>query len=68
MNRALFLGSIALAFAAGCGATRLLPQAAIAADTMMTAQILHVPDLKGDALGSLRDRASAPRRSSWPTA
>jgi len=51
MNRALFLGSIALAFAAGCGATRLLPQAAIAADTMMTAQVLHVPDLSGDALG-----------------
>ncbi len=51
MNRALFLGSIALAFAVGCGATRLLPAAAIAADTMMTTQILHVPDLKGDALG-----------------
>jgi mannose-6-phosphate isomerase-like protein (cupin superfamily) len=51
MHRALFLGSIALAFAAGCGATRLLPQAAIAADTMMTAQVLHVPNLSGDALG-----------------
>ena len=51
MNRVLFLGSIALAFAAGCGATRLLPQAAIAADTMMTAQVLHVPNLSGDALG-----------------
>ena len=50
MNRAVFLGSIALAFAAGLGATHLLPRA-IAADTMMTAQILHVPDLKGDALG-----------------
>jgi mannose-6-phosphate isomerase-like protein (cupin superfamily) len=51
MNRAVFLGSIALAFAAGLGATHLLPRA-IAADTMMTAQILHVPDLKGDALGN----------------
>ncbi|HKS62282.1 MAG TPA: cupin domain-containing protein [Xanthobacteraceae bacterium] len=51
MNRALFLGSIALAFIAGTAASRLLPQAAIAADTMMTAQIIHVPDLKGDALG-----------------
>ena len=49
MHRALFLGSIALAFAAGYGA-RLLPQA-VAADTMMTAQVLHVPDLSGDALG-----------------
>ena len=49
MNRALFLGSIALAFAAGYGA-RLLPPA-VAADTMMTAQVLHVPDLSGDALG-----------------
>jgi mannose-6-phosphate isomerase-like protein (cupin superfamily) len=50
MNRILFLGSIALAFAAGAGGSRLLPQA-VAADTMMTAQILHVPDLSGDALG-----------------
>ena len=50
MNRILFLGSVALAFAAGAGGSRLLPQA-IAADTMMTAQVLHLPDLSGDALG-----------------
>jgi mannose-6-phosphate isomerase-like protein (cupin superfamily) len=50
MNRAFFLGSIALAFAAGVGATHMLPQA-IAADTMMTAQILNVPELSSDALG-----------------
>ena len=49
MNRTVFLGTVALAFAAGYGA-RLLPQA-IAADTMMTAQVLHLPDLSGDALG-----------------
>ena len=50
MNRIVFFSSVALAFAAGAVAPRLLPQA-IAADTMMTAQILHVPDLSGDALG-----------------
>ena len=50
MNRIVFVSSIALAFAAGTAATHLLPQAR-AADTMMTAQILHVPDLSGDALG-----------------
>jgi len=50
MNRIIFVSSIALAFVAGTAATHLLPQAR-AADTMMTAQILHVPDLSGDALG-----------------
>ena len=50
MNRIVFVSSIALAFAAGTAATHLLPQAR-AADTMMTAQVLHVPDLSGDALG-----------------
>jgi mannose-6-phosphate isomerase-like protein (cupin superfamily) len=50
VNRALFLGSVALAFVAGTGATHLLPSA-MAADTLMTAQIIHVPDLAGDALG-----------------
>ena len=49
MNRAVFVASLAMAFAAGCGATRLLPQAQ-AADAMMP-QIIHVPDLAGDALG-----------------
>jgi mannose-6-phosphate isomerase-like protein (cupin superfamily) len=49
MNRALFLASVALAFAAGCGATRLLPPA-VAADAILP-QVIHVPDLAGDALG-----------------
>ncbi len=50
MNRPLFLASVALAFVAGCGAARMLPPA-VAADAMMP-QIIHVPDLTGDALGS----------------
>ena len=49
MKRAVFVASVAVAFAAGCGAARLLPQA-LAADAI-TAQIVHVPDLTGDALG-----------------
>jgi mannose-6-phosphate isomerase-like protein (cupin superfamily) len=51
MNRVVFASSVALAFVAGTLATHLLPQAR-AADTMMTAQILHIPDLSGDALGA----------------
>jgi mannose-6-phosphate isomerase-like protein (cupin superfamily) len=49
MHRTLFVASVALAFAAGCGAARLLPQAQ-AADAM-TPQVIHVPDMNGDALG-----------------
>jgi len=49
MNRIVFASSIALAFVAGVGATHLLPQAF--AQAGMTAQIIHVPDLAGDALG-----------------
>jgi mannose-6-phosphate isomerase-like protein (cupin superfamily) len=49
MNRTLFVASVALAFVAGCGVARLLPQA-IAADAL-TPQIIHVPELSGDALG-----------------
>ncbi|HEX5213658.1 MAG TPA: cupin domain-containing protein [Pseudolabrys sp.] len=49
MNRTLFVASIALAFAAGCGATHfLLP--AMAAENI-TAQVIHIPELSGDALG-----------------
>jgi mannose-6-phosphate isomerase-like protein (cupin superfamily) len=48
MNRTIFLASVAVAFVAGCGAARLLPPA-FAAD--MTPQIIHIPDLNGDALG-----------------
>jgi mannose-6-phosphate isomerase-like protein (cupin superfamily) len=50
MNRTMFVASIAIAFAAGCGATRLLPQAMAAPDPI-TPQIIHVPELTGDALG-----------------
>jgi mannose-6-phosphate isomerase-like protein (cupin superfamily) len=49
MHRTLFVASVALAFAAGCGAARLLPQAQ-AADAM-TPQVIHVPDMNGDGLG-----------------
>jgi mannose-6-phosphate isomerase-like protein (cupin superfamily) len=60
MNRAIFLGSVALAFVAGATASRLLPQAQAA--TEMTPMIIHVPDLAGEALGlasgtGLRSRA-----------
>ena len=49
MNRVLFLGSIALAFAAGANFSRLQPQAQAA--TEMTPMVVHVPDLAGDKLG-----------------
>ena len=49
MNRIAFVSSVALAFVAGTAATHLLPQARAATD--MTPQIIHVPDLSGDALG-----------------
>src|SRR5258705_9013383 len=49
MNRAVALISIAAAFAAGCGATHLL-RPALAAENI-TDQIIHVPEMNGDALG-----------------
>ncbi len=49
MNRTVATISIAAAFAAGCGATHLL-RPALAAETI-TAQIIHVPEMNGDALG-----------------
>ena len=49
MKRAVFVASVAVAFAAGGAASRYLPQA-FAAEPI-TAQIIHVPDLTGDALG-----------------
>jgi mannose-6-phosphate isomerase-like protein (cupin superfamily) len=49
MKRTTFVASVVLAFIAGCGAARWLAQAN-AADPI-TPQILHVPDLTGDALG-----------------
>lgn len=50
MNRTAFMASVAIAFIAGCGAARLLPQA-MAATEPMTPQIIHVPELSGEALG-----------------
>jgi mannose-6-phosphate isomerase-like protein (cupin superfamily) len=49
MRHAIFVVSIGLAFVAGCGVARWLPQASAAEG--MTAQIIHVPELAGDALG-----------------
>ena len=49
MNRTIFFASVGLAFVAGCGAARWLPQAR-AADAL-TPQIIHVSELSGDALG-----------------
>ena len=49
MNRAIFLGSIALAFVAGATVSRLQPQAQAANE--LTPMVIHVPDLTGDKLG-----------------
>lgn len=49
VSKRTVLLATALAFAAGCGAARLLP-AAFAAETI-TPQIIHVPGLAGDDLG-----------------
>jgi mannose-6-phosphate isomerase-like protein (cupin superfamily) len=49
MRRVVFVASLGLAFAAGCGTARWLTQAN-AADAMVP-QIIHVPELSGDALG-----------------
>jgi mannose-6-phosphate isomerase-like protein (cupin superfamily) len=49
MNRTVATVSIVAAFAAGCGVTHIL-RPALAAETI-TAQIIHVPELTGEALG-----------------
>ena len=49
MNRAVFVGSIAVAFVAGAAVSRM-PLQAQAANEMMP-QIIHLPDLSGDKLG-----------------
>jgi mannose-6-phosphate isomerase-like protein (cupin superfamily) len=49
MNRAVALMSIGAAFAAGCGVTHLL-RPALAAENF-TAQVIHVPEMNGEALG-----------------
>jgi mannose-6-phosphate isomerase-like protein (cupin superfamily) len=50
MNRIITAIAIAAAFAAGCGVTHLL-RPALAAETI-TAQVVHVPELIGDALSA----------------
>jgi mannose-6-phosphate isomerase-like protein (cupin superfamily) len=49
MNRIAASLSIAAAFVAGCGVTYLM-RPALAAESI-TAQVIHVPELTGDALG-----------------
>src|SRR6202790_1429071 len=49
MNRIVSTVSIVAAFAAGCGVTHALRPALAA--TEITAQIIHVPELNGEALG-----------------
>lgn len=49
MNRTVAALPIAAAFAAGCGVTHFL-RPALAAENI-TAQVIHVPELVGDALG-----------------
>ena len=51
MNRAVFLGSIALAFTAGATVTRVLPTPQVQAANELTPMVIHVPELQGDALG-----------------
>lgn len=50
MNRILFLGSIAVAFAAGAAGMRVMSPAIAA--TEITPMIVNVTDLNGDALGA----------------
>jgi mannose-6-phosphate isomerase-like protein (cupin superfamily) len=50
MNRITATISIAAAFAAGCGVTYLM-QPARAATENIAAQVIHVPEMNGDALG-----------------
>jgi len=49
MNKTMTMALVGAAFAAGCGVTHLL-QPALAAENI-TAQVIHVPDLNGEALG-----------------
>jgi len=52
MNRAVFLGSVALAFVAGATMTRVLPTSPAQAQApALTPMVIHVPDLTGDKLG-----------------
>ena len=57
MNRITAMISIAAAFAAGCGATYSMQPASAANE--LTAQIINVPELIGDALGPAEGPAKA---------
>ena len=46
MNRALFLGSVALAFVAGATGSRLLPAQQARAANELTPMLIHVPELQ----------------------
>src|SRR5262249_2204086 len=49
MNKFMTMALVGAAFAAGCGVTYLL-RPALAAENI-TAQVIHVPELNGEALG-----------------
>jgi mannose-6-phosphate isomerase-like protein (cupin superfamily) len=49
MNKTMTMALVGVAFAAGCGVTHLL-RPALAAENI-TAQVIHVPELNGEALG-----------------
>jgi mannose-6-phosphate isomerase-like protein (cupin superfamily) len=49
MKKAMIMALVGAAFAAGCGVTHLL-RPALAAENI-TAQVIHVPELNGEALG-----------------
>jgi mannose-6-phosphate isomerase-like protein (cupin superfamily) len=51
MHRAVFLGSVALAFVAGMTVSRFHPSQAQAQAPELTPMVIHVPDLAGDKLG-----------------
>ena len=51
MNRAVFLGSVTLAFVTGAVATRTLPPSEAQAQApALTPMVIHIPDLAGDKL------------------
>jgi mannose-6-phosphate isomerase-like protein (cupin superfamily) len=52
MNRAVFLGSVAVAFIAGAMVTRVLPPSEAQAQAPeLTPMVIHIADLVGDKLG-----------------
>ena len=51
MNRIVATFSVAAAFTAGCFVSRMLPPTPAWASEEITAQVIHVSELTGDALG-----------------